>query len=101
MNYTGRAGHAMIDRELYLPRSWISDSQRCAAAGVPDEVEFATQPVLARMMIIRALDVGVPAKWATGDEVYGAEPALRAHLQPTRWGCAGHRLDRRVAPRPA
>jgi len=25
----GPAGHAMIDRELYLPRSWVNDSARC------------------------------------------------------------------------
>ena len=41
--YTGTAGHAMIDRELYLPRSWISDPPRCAAAGIPQQVN---QPAL-------------------------------------------------------
>jgi SRSO17 transposase len=39
--YAGQAGHAMIDRELYLPRSWTSDPVRYAAAGVPEQVEFA------------------------------------------------------------
>jgi hypothetical protein len=29
-------------------------------------------------MITRATDAGVPAAWVAGDEVYGAEPALRA-----------------------
>jgi SRSO17 transposase len=32
-------------------------------------------------MLGRALDAGVPAAWVTGDEVYGANPALRAELQ--------------------
>jgi hypothetical protein len=31
-------------------------------------------------MIDRALDAGTPAAWATGDEVYGADPALRKDL---------------------
>jgi SRSO17 transposase len=31
-------------------------------------------------MIDRALDAGTPAGWAAGDEVYGADPALRADL---------------------
>jgi SRSO17 transposase len=29
----------------------------------------------------RALDAGVPAAWVTGDEVYGADPGLRAELE--------------------
>jgi SRSO17 transposase len=32
-------------------------------------------------MITRALDAGVPAAWITGDEVYGADPGLRAELE--------------------
>ena len=32
-------------------------------------------------MIARALDAGVPAAWVTGDEVYGADPELRAELE--------------------
>jgi hypothetical protein len=31
-------------------------------------------------MICRALDAGVPAGWVAGDEVYGANPGLRAEL---------------------
>jgi hypothetical protein len=27
----------MIDRELYLPKGWIEDRDRCWAAGIPDE----------------------------------------------------------------
>ncbi len=76
----------MIDRELYLPRSWTTDPARCAAAGIPDDVEFATKPELARTMIARALDAGVPARWVAGDEVYGADPALRAELESRELG---------------
>ena len=35
LTYTAKRGHALIDRALYLPRSWVDDSVRCAAAGVP------------------------------------------------------------------
>jgi len=42
---------------------------------------FATKPALARRMITRAVDAGVPAAWVTGDEVYGADPGLRASLE--------------------
>jgi SRSO17 transposase len=79
--YASDAGHALIDRELYVPRGWIADSGRCRAAGIPEGVGFATKPALATQMLTRALDAGVPAAWVTGDEVYGADPGLRAELE--------------------
>src|SRR5215213_9013064 len=79
--YATDAGHGLIDRELYLPRSWTDDPERLQAAGVPDQVGFATKPELATRMLARALDAGVPAAWVTGDEVYGANPGLRAELE--------------------
>ena len=79
--YASDAGHAMIDRELYVPRGWIEDPVRCRAAGIPEQVGFATKPALATQMLTRALDAGVPTAWVTGDEVYGADPGLRAELE--------------------
>jgi SRSO17 transposase len=79
--YVAPAGHALIDRELYLPRSWTSDPGRCQAAGIPAGTQFATKPALARAMIARALNAGVPASWVTADEVYGTGPGLRADLE--------------------
>ncbi|SNS69620.1 DDE superfamily endonuclease [Geodermatophilus pulveris] len=70
LGYASRSGHAMIDRELYLPRSWTDDPDRCAAAGVP-------------------------AGWITADEVYGADPRLARCLEERGIGSvlatAGHR----------
>jgi SRSO17 transposase len=60
-------GRALIDRELYLPKSWIADPGRCREAAVPDDVEFATRTELARQMLARALDSGVPAAGVTAD----------------------------------
>jgi hypothetical protein len=37
VTYAARRGHAFIDRALYLPKSWTSDPDRCAGAGVPDD----------------------------------------------------------------
>jgi SRSO17 transposase len=84
--YASRRGYAFIDRALYLPRSWTTDPARCAAAGVPKEVAFATKPTQARQMIARALDAGTPARWVAGDEVYGADPGLRTELVRRRLG---------------
>jgi SRSO17 transposase len=84
--YASDAGHAVIDRELYLPKGWIDDPARCQAAGVPDQVGFATKPALATKMLTRAREAGVPAARVTGDEVYGADPALPAELEARRVG---------------
>src|ERR671911_2021596 len=79
--YAADAGHGVIDRQLYLPQGWLDDPARLQAAGVPDRVEFATKPELARRMLERALAAGVPAGWVTADEVYGNSPALRGWLE--------------------
>ncbi len=47
-------GRTLIDRELYLPKSWIADRQRCREAAVPEQVDFATKSVLAQHMPARA-----------------------------------------------
>jgi SRSO17 transposase len=88
LTYAARRGHALIDRSLYLPRSWVDDRLRCHAAGVPEDVEFATKPALATTMIIRAVEAGVPAGWVAGDEVYGADPNLRAAVRGQGLGYA-------------
>jgi SRSO17 transposase len=84
--YSTPAGHAAIDRELYVPRSWIDDPERCQAAGIPGEIGFATKPALATTVITRTLDAGIRAAWVTGDEVYGANPHLRAALEARQTG---------------
>jgi len=81
LTYASAGGHALIDRELYLPQVWADDTGRREQAGVPAEVKFATKPALATEMIIRALDAGVTAPWVAGDEVYGANPKLRQALE--------------------
>jgi SRSO17 transposase len=75
--YATDAGRALIDRELYLPRAWTDDRERARAAGIGDDVGFATKPELARRMLTRALDAGVPAGWLTADEIYGQDKRLR------------------------
>jgi SRSO17 transposase len=79
--YASLKGRALVDREVYLPKVWTDDRDRCQAAGVPDEVGFATKVTLGRRMLTRALDAGVPARWATADEFYGGDRGLRCDLQ--------------------
>jgi SRSO17 transposase len=79
--YASPRGHALIDRELYLPQSWAEDRDRCRAAGIPDEVEFVTKPRQAQAMIGRAIAAGVPFAWFTADEIYGQAKYLQAWLE--------------------
>src|SRR5476649_883020 len=58
--YVSDKGHAFIDRALYLPKAWTSDSARMKAAHVPETVGFATKPTLAVEMIERTLAAHVP-----------------------------------------
>jgi SRSO17 transposase len=79
--YASRHGHALIDRELYLPKEWADALERRTAAAVPEAVAFATKPALAQRMIARALDAGVSCTWVLGDEIYGSDRRLRMFLE--------------------
>ena len=69
--YVSTRGHAFIDRRLYLPKAWTGDPDRLAAAHVPEDVRFVTNPRLAVEMIERAISAGVPFAWVAADSVYG------------------------------
>ncbi|WP_408646656.1 IS701 family transposase [Streptomyces capitiformicae] len=96
------AGQALIDRELYLPREWTDDRQRCRAAHVPHEVGFAVKPRLAERMIERALpDLPEGRIWVAADEVYGRDAAFRALLEQPRLAYAVTvQANQTVLPRP-
>jgi SRSO17 transposase len=66
-----RHGHAFVDRALYLPKEWTDDPERLKAAHVPDEVDFATKPQIARRMIARAIAAKMPFCFVAADSVYG------------------------------
>jgi SRSO17 transposase len=79
--YASQLGHTLLDRELSLPQEWTDDRERCRQAGIPEDRCFATKPQLARQMLARAFAAGVPAKWVTGDSVYGDDRRLRIWLE--------------------
>ena len=74
-------GAALVDRELYIPQEWAEDRERRSEAGIPESLQFATKPELARRMIGRALDSGATAAWVAADEVYGHDSKLRRFLE--------------------
>jgi SRSO17 transposase len=79
--YASPGGRGLIDRELYIPKDWFTDRDRCRAAGIPDERDFQTKPELARKMIARALEADLPFGWVTADEAYGQVGRLRLWLE--------------------
>lgn len=78
LTYATPAGHAFIDRALYLPEVWTSDPARCQTAGIPADHRFATKPRLVQRMLARAITAGVPCGWFAADSGYGRDPDLRA-----------------------
>lgn len=81
VGYASRHGHTLLDRELYLPAEWTNDRARCQQAGIAADRGFATKPALAKEMLQRTLAAGVPARWVTGDSVYGDDRRLRMWLE--------------------
>ncbi|MFI1742814.1 IS701 family transposase [Streptomyces sioyaensis] len=79
--YATARGRALVDRELYLPKAWTGDRERCRAAKIPDERGFATKGELAKLIVTRCLAAGLPASWVTADEAYGQEWKFRRLLE--------------------
>jgi SRSO17 transposase len=81
MAYASRFGQALIDRRLYLPEAWARDHARRVKARVPEDIAFATKTQIARDLIARALDAGVPCAWVLADALYGSDSRLRRLLE--------------------
>ena len=70
-------GQAWVDFDVYLPQRWARDLPRRRAAGVPDDLPFATKPQLAMNQLDRLAATQLPVGWVAFDEVYGRSEALR------------------------
>jgi SRSO17 transposase len=80
----------LVDAALDLPKPWTNDLERRAEAGIPDSVEFATKPRLARRLIEAALVGGLPCRLVAGDEAYGGD-----HTWPRRCASTGSAMSSR------
>ena len=104
---SARWAGALVDKRLYLPKSWTSDQDRCAAAGVPeDRRNYRSKTELALEMLERVLELGyLRAEWVAGDDALrdvadlpggtgGPGDALRAGRSGRHYGLAlGPGLD--------
>ncbi|WUN20918.1 IS701 family transposase [Streptomyces phaeochromogenes] len=79
--YATSRGRALVDRELYLPKSWTSDPDRYRAARIPEDRTFATKGELARRLVLHALASDLPIGWVTADSAYGQEWGFRRMLE--------------------
>jgi SRSO17 transposase len=66
--YTRERGHALIDRELYVPKSWAEEATRCQAVGIPEATGLATPPPRAQRRLERSFEAGIGVCWVTADE---------------------------------
>ena len=71
----------MIDRDLYLPKVWHEDRERCRQAKIPDDVVYRPKYTIALEQLDRARDQGVRLAWLTADEWYAQKPAFVSGLE--------------------
>lgn len=81
LGYASATGMAFLDRALYLPRCWTNERGRCAKAGIPAHVRFATKGALAQRLLARAFAAWVPARWVVADSLYGRAHHVRRWLE--------------------
>ncbi len=80
LGYTWESFEALIDRDLYLPKSWDQDPDRCQDAHIPEDLTYRPKWQIAQEQIHRAMANGIHFDWLTFDEEYGKVPAFLFHL---------------------
>jgi SRSO17 transposase len=76
-------GHetTLIDTQLYLPKSWTDDPDRCRQAGVPEEyIVQESKAQIALETVRRQKSEGIRFNWVGMDAGYGKEPWLLREL---------------------
>lgn len=74
LNYTAGRFHCLLDSELFLPKKWSDDRQRCHEAGIPEEMVHRPKWQIALTLWRHAVTQGVRFSWLTFDEAYGEVP---------------------------
>jgi SRSO17 transposase len=67
---------ALLDADLYLPKGWDTDRERCRDAGIPDDVRYRPKWKMAFDQYVRLRERGHRFDWLTFDEGYGNTPAF-------------------------
>jgi SRSO17 transposase len=80
LTYARDGFHALLDGELYLPKSWSDDRDRCREAGIPDDMVYRPKWKIALELYDRATGNGLHFDWMTFDEGYGSKPEFLREL---------------------
>jgi SRSO17 transposase len=72
--------HCLLDGELYLPKSWSGDRDRCREAGIPDDMVYRPKWKIALELYDRATGNGLHFDGMTFDEGYGGKPEFLREL---------------------
>jgi SRSO17 transposase len=70
--------------QLYLPKTWTDDPDRCRRAGVPSDMTFKTKQEIALEQIQSMLDENVPRGIVLADAAYGNDHTFREQITARR-----------------
>jgi len=71
---------ALVDGELFVPKHWFDDPQRCQEAGMPESLEFRTKGQIALELLLRLRREGLHYSHVVFDAGYGHLPWLLNNL---------------------
>ena len=66
----------LLASDLYLPKSWDENRDRCREAHIPEHVVYQCKWEIALDQLAEAIGNGVRLSWVTFDEEYGMVPAF-------------------------
>jgi len=64
----------VLSSDLYLPKSWADDRDRCRDAKIPDDIGYRPKWQIALDQVAHASGNGIRFSWVTFDEDYGHVP---------------------------
>jgi len=70
----------IVASDLYLPKSWDQDRDRCRRAGIPDEITYRPNWKIAIEQVKRTMAQGLRFDYVTYDEEYGKVPEFLFEL---------------------
>lgn len=80
VSLASKAASIPVAWQLYLPKTWIEDRDRCAAVGVPQEMTFTSKTEIALKQLAQCFDREIPKGIVLADSGYGHDHAFREGL---------------------
>jgi SRSO17 transposase len=71
---------SIVDAELYLPKVWTDDTERCKKAGIPKETVYKKKTEIALDIIKRLKLAGIRFDYVSADGLYGHDMDFRSGL---------------------